>query len=169
VRRAARQHDEPQLLVVVDGHVRADVLDQPLQRAGLRLARGRAAREVGVERPPAAGPAEREVAVEVDAARVLARASADAIGVSGLDRPELDAGRRLGPAQPPDHRVAGALVAVDRADGEHPRGRRRIAVADDPQLASLGGFAVRRGAGRAGHTERDEQGDENFAHVGASC
>ena len=57
-----------------------------LQRARLGLARRGAAREVGVERPPAAGPAEREVAVEVDAARVLPRAAPDAVGVGGARR-----------------------------------------------------------------------------------
>jgi hypothetical protein len=176
---AARQDHEAQLLVVVDREVGLDVRDQPPQRARLRLARAGAAREVGVERPPAAGPAEREVAVEVDAARVVARAAAYAVGVRGPDEPQLHARRRLAPPQPGDHRVARGLVAVDRADDEHAHRRRRVADANDPQRASFGGLAERLGAGArrargrrvpaGGHPQRDQQCEQKFAHDSASC
>ena len=91
---ARREVHQPHVLVVPDGHRRADPLDEPPHRARLRLGERSPAREVGVERAPAAGPAAPEVAVEVDAARVLPRAAADAVGVDGVDEPQLDALRR---------------------------------------------------------------------------
>ena len=80
---------------------------------------GTRARVIDVERPPAAAPAEREVAVEVHAARVLARAVGDAVRVRRAHEQQPHAGRRQNPPQARDHRVARGLVAVDRAHDQH--------------------------------------------------
>ena len=137
--------------MVVDGQLGLDVGDQPLERARLGLARAGAAGEVGVERPPAAGPAEREVAVEVDAARVLARAVADAVGVRGLHQPQLHAGRRLEPAQPRDRRrgPAVSLPWIEPTTSSRSRRRRIAAARRRCSGRRSDGLSERRGARRA--------------------
>ena len=105
--------------------------DQAHQRAGLRL-RGRPrARVVGAaERPPAV----REVAVQVDSARVAARSGSVPVRVCVRDEPQVDAVERPETPQPVDDGDPGALVPVDAADDQHLARGGGIAelVGDDP-------------------------------------
>ena len=160
----AGQVDERERLVVGERERGPLAPDEPLQRARLGLGRGPAAGEVRVERPPAGAPVAREVAVEVDAARVLARAGGDPVGVRGADEQQPDARGRRRRAQPRDHRVPGGLVAVDRADHEH-RGRRgRVADALDGQRAVARGGAVALRVRGGGQQQDGQDGGEDGAH-----
>ena len=109
----------------MSGRMRAH---EPHQRARLGL-RGRARPGVvAVERLAAAAPAPGEVAVEVDPARVLARAAREPVRVDGAHRPDLHALRRRRAAAA--RRITarpGGLGAVDRAGDEH--GHRRVGCA----------------------------------------
>ena len=151
---AVGQVHQPHVLVVPDRHRRMQPAHEPPHRARLRLRERAPAREVGVERAPAAGPAAAEVAVEVDAARVLARAAADAVGVDRVDEPQLDAGGRRRAAEAGDHRAPGGLVAVDRADDQHLH--RTLPHALGAQRLVIGGVAEqeRRGGGSQGEHPR---------------
>jgi hypothetical protein len=167
---AARQDDEPHVLVVVEREVGLDIGDERLQRTGLGLGRAARAGVVRLERPPAAGPPVREVAVEIDAAGVLARPGAHPVGVRALDEPELDTGGRREPAQPPHHRMPRRLVAVDRADHQHARGRAGIADPLDLERAPAGRGPVCLGSRRGGREQHEQDGnDECGAHLCASC
>src|SRR5207302_10684704 len=80
--------DDAFVLVEPDRDLRSDAQDQPIRKAALRLGQWPRARVVdAAERPP--GP--REVAVEIDAVRVLARVRRVPVGIHGLDHPEIDA------------------------------------------------------------------------------
>ena len=143
----AREVHEAEVLVVVDRDVGADPAHEPHQRARLGLGGRARPGVVAVERLPAAAPAAREVAVEVDAVHVLARAAREPVGVDRADRPDLHALGRRDPPQPPDHGEAGRLGAVDRARGEHAhRGVGRAAADGDDRRPAHG--AAARDAGR---------------------
>ena len=145
-------------LVVADGQVGPDAPRQPPQRARLglaRRARGRGSRC----RTAARRRAQRNGKLRLRSTpRAFWRVPAPhAVGVGGPDEPELHARRRREPPQPRDHRVAGGLVAVDRADDEHADRRGRVAGARDRERASLGGVAEARRARGAG---REQDGQE---------
>ena len=71
-----------------------------------------------VQPPPAVG----EVAIEVHAAGVLTPAGCRSVGVGVVHQPQRDARRRALCGQPAGDRPAGAFVAVDAADDQHPTG-----------------------------------------------
>src|SRR5207237_8946084 len=105
--------DDALVLVEPDRDLRSYAQDQPIRKAALRLGQRPRARVVdAAERPP--GP--REVAVEIDAVRVLARVRRVPVGIQVLDHPEIHARGRpqlLERAGDGDPR---SLVAVDAAD-----------------------------------------------------
>ena len=59
--------------------------------------------------------------------RVAARVRAHAVGIEVVDDPQPHVTGRGVVLEPPHDRDAGALVAVDRADHEHPRPVARVA------------------------------------------
>src|SRR5204862_957559 len=84
-------------------------------------------------------PLRREVAVEVDAARVDAHVGPVAVGVEVLDDQQPPAGRRAALQQQPRDARALALDPVDAADHEHgPPWLRAIAL-DEADRAALDG------------------------------
>ena len=140
---------EPQVLVVPDGDGGPDPPHQPAHGLGLRLGERARAGEERVERAAATAPAAGEVAVEIDPARVVARAVPDAVGVDGVDQPQLHAGGRRRAPQAPHHGPARRLVAVDRAHHQHLH--RALPHARRGQRAVLGGVAEQeRGRGEQG-------------------
>jgi hypothetical protein len=121
---AARADDHPQVLVVEDRQLRAHPAHQPQQRPRLGLGGRARSGVVGAVRP--GPPAEREVAVEIDAVRVLPGPGRDAVGIGRPDQPQPHAVRaRAG--EPGDDALPRALVAVDVADDQHPDLGGRIA------------------------------------------
>ena len=110
---------EIQVLVEPDGETGADTVDHRARHARLRLRPGPRAR--CVHRPGRAEgpPAAREVAIQVDAVRVLPFPVCETVRIQRRDEPEILTGVRA--PQRTHDRHAGALVAVDAADDEHPR------------------------------------------------
>ena len=127
LRVARALHHDPERLVVPERHARALALDEALHHLRLRLGGRPGTRLVdAVLRLPAV----REVAVQVDPVRVVARVRGRAVRIRVVHEPERGAARRVRPPQPGDHGAAGLLVAVDRADRRAPsraRGRSRRA------------------------------------------
>src|SRR3954451_16536255 len=130
----------PPGLVVPDGHVRPDVLDEPLYCAALGLRERVRPRVVAARLRNASLPSVGEVAVEIDAARVLAGVGGDAIGVDRLDDPELHArGVAVAVLEDANDLVTLGLVAVDRANDEPGALRIRIADAGGDELRPVHG------------------------------
>ena len=146
--------------------------------AAARASRARSPRaragEVGVERAPAAGPAEREVAVEVDAARVLARARAHAVGVRGRTSQSCTPGggavrrSRAITAWP-----AGSLPWIEPttstrtgAAGSPARARPR---SGRPRGRRAGDAAPRRRRRRGAASPRDQKCSRSSRTIAASC
>jgi hypothetical protein len=111
-----------------------DGLKRRMSRACLRLRERPGARILRVPRPAPGPPLGREVAVEVDAACVLAPAEREAVRVEVRDDPEIDCGR--GARKDAGDRGPGALVPVDAADDERPRRARRVSGAEGPDRAA---------------------------------
>jgi hypothetical protein len=116
-REIARRVDERERLVKPDRDVGLDPLDQAHRDPRLALGRGTPSRVVAAPRsaPPAVG----EVAVQVDAARVLPRVRGPAVRVQARQDPQVEEGPRPAASQPPRDPNPRALVAVDAADHEH--------------------------------------------------
>src|SRR5919198_1635477 len=77
--------------------------------------------------PPAVG----EVAVQIDSAGVLASPGPDAVGVDGVDHPQVDpADVAIGATKDSHDLMAFGLVPMDRADHERPARGVRVAEAD---------------------------------------
>ena len=113
---AARFVQHAEVLVEPDGDRRTDAKDETVCAPALRLGeRSRARIEGAAERPPRP----REVAVEVDAVRVLASAARVPVRIEVLDQPEVVTGRWSQAFERLDDREARAFVAVDAADHEH--------------------------------------------------
>ena len=110
-----------------DRHGRAQARDQRVGDAGFGL--GERPRPRVLLRAARAErlPAPREVAVEVDAVRVLAGACGLAVGIDRRDHPEIDPALRTHCDKALDDRHAGRLVAVDAADDDRLAGRVRVA------------------------------------------
>ena len=97
-----------------DRDLRMQPLDQPKGDPALGLGqRGWPGIEEATEWTPAPG----EIAVQINAMRVPARASDQPIRVDHWDDPEIDAGRR-GLLELPRDRDACSFVSVDAADHE---------------------------------------------------
>src|SRR5262245_57933229 len=131
--RAPRTH-ERLWLVAPDRHRRLDSADEASGGACLRLRERFGPGVLGVPGPAAGSPLGREVAVEVDASRVLAPAEREAVRVEVRHDPEIDGRRGVG--QDARDRGAGALVSVDAADDERARRARRVAGAERPERAA---------------------------------
>ncbi len=134
LRVARALHDHPQRLVVPERHARALALDEALHDLRLGLGRRAGARLVDAV---LVLPAVREVAVEIDAVGVVARARRGAVGVRVRHEPERGAARRARAAEPLDHRPARLLVAVDGAHHEQLHARAWAAHAQRADRAIL--------------------------------
>src|SRR5947208_16418213 len=100
------------MLVEPDRDVRLQPQDQPVRYPGLGLREWVRARLVDAAHP---APADREVAVEVDAVRVGARVRRAAVRVEDGDDPEVDPARGH-PGEALRDGDPRGLVAVDAAD-----------------------------------------------------
>src|SRR5581483_4811480 len=127
--------DEVGRLVEPDRGRRPDLLDQVAGDPGLGLGEGAGAGALGggAEGSPAGG----EVAVEVDAGGVRAPVGVEAVRVQVLDDPDADADPERVVQQLEGDRHAGALVAVDAADGEQPPCAVRVSELVDADRPSL--------------------------------
>ena len=121
--------DQIHVLVVPDGDVGPDLVDQPPGGPRLGLGERACPRVLQVARPSAGAPAGREVAIEVDAPPVQPGALGQAVGIEVRDEPQVDARRQRRRAKGPHDTHAGALGAVDAPDDQHALGPGRI-----PQL-----------------------------------
>src|SRR5206468_9050742 len=113
-----------------DGDIWALAQDEPPQRPRLGLRRRARPGVVDASEVP---PAPREVAVEVDAVGVAARAGGTAVGVGAVDQEELDTGRRRDRTQRAGDRDPRPLASMDAPDDENLARRvgRADAVDDD--------------------------------------
>src|SRR5438045_3811120 len=102
-------------------------------------------------------PAPREVAVEVDAAGVLASPAPAAVGVEVVDQPGVEPMEGETPAQEPGDGDTGRLVAVDAAYDEQVSAR----APQEPDLGRVDEPAARRVP--EAHPRRQGQ------HTAAAC
>jgi hypothetical protein len=115
---APRLVREGQRLVEPHRQPRAQTQDERVRQPRLGLGQRPGARVLLVAGPSSRPPLPGEVAVDVDAVGILARASGDAVGVEVVDHPQIDPGDRAGVAQRAGDRDAGRLVAVNAPDDE---------------------------------------------------
>jgi hypothetical protein len=149
-------------LVKPNGQSRLDPEDEAPGKATLRL---RQRLWAGVSEIPALSkraPAGREVAVEVDTARVLAHAEAEAVRVEVVDDPDVRIRGDRAVRQQAGHSGAGALVPVDAADDEHSAGAVGVA-----ELERMDRAAAHRVAEQLATLDRgrgESKADESFDH-----
>ena len=114
-------------LMKPDGQSRLDPEDEAPGKATLRLGQRLWAGVRGIPALSQRAPAGREVAVEVDAASVLAHAEPEAVRVEVVDDPDVRICGDRAVRKQAGHSGAGALVPVDAANDEHAAGPLRIA------------------------------------------
>src|SRR5207245_2510415 len=135
--------DDVEVLVEPDRDRGTQLQKEAVRNPALRLRQSVRTRVVdATER----APAEREVAVQVDAVRVAAGSRDDAVRVEARYDPEIDAGRRTLCGEAVGDRDAGRLVAVDATDDDDLARARGIAdlERDDSRLAAPRSIAERR-------------------------
>jgi hypothetical protein len=106
--------------------------------------------------------------VQVDAASVLARAAGEAVRVQVRHDPQIGPGVHA--LERPGDRQAGALVAVDAADDEHPGAPRVAGAHHEDRPAALGAAELERaGDGAARCAGEPGRGHARAGQAERSC
>ena len=118
-RVAPRFVDQPERLVKEDRDLRTQAQDEVVGDTRFGLRQSAPTGILLIARPSRRAPTIREVAVEIDAAGVLARASGGSVGVEVVQHPQIDASREGDGVQATCHRDSRTLISVNATHDEN--------------------------------------------------